>query len=95
MTKTTGLQLQLKKCFFSTAIDYLGHTIRPEALRFAAKTRDSIHGFKAAKNISELRFFFRLCIVYRRFVVNFSRIVAPLKAKLKKGEPKSFELDEN
>lgn len=44
-------------------------------------------------SVSELRSFLGLCNVYKWFVPNFAPLAAPLKMKLKKGEPLQFWMD--
>lgn len=86
--KDAGLCLKLNKCrFFTQAVDYLCHIAHPGKLEVASKNTDAIVGFKEPSTKTELRSFFRLCNVYRRFVPNISRVAALLKNLLKKEVP--------
>lgn len=56
--KSAGLILTLYKCFFFTsAIDYLGHTIRHGTQEVATKTTDAMRGFRLPTKIIDLRSF--------------------------------------
>lgn len=81
--QAAGFSLKLSKChFFTRAVDYLGHTIRPGLLEVATKNTAAIEGFREPRNQTPVRSFLGLCNVYRRFVPNFERVTAPLNAML-------------
>ena len=83
--KEAGFSLKLKKCkFFATYVDYLGHVTRPGRLEVATKNTEAVKRFKEPTTQTELRSFLGLCNIYRRFVPNFARIAALLKAFLRK-----------
>ena len=90
-----GLTLRIEKCkFLHTTIDYLGHVIRPGKLHVASKNVEAVRNFAPPRTITELRSFLGLCNVYRRFVRDFAEKATPLNRKLRKGEPTSFELND-
>jgi len=48
------------------------------------KTTDAIKSFPTPKTVKQIRSFLGLANCFRKFVMNFSRIAAPLNALLKK-----------
>ena len=54
----------------------------------------SLRDAKPSTNRTGLRSFLGLCNVYRRFIENFTKIAGPLNKLLRKGQPETFELDE-
>ena len=81
-----GFSLKLKKCdFLKNKVYYLGHVVRPGKLAVAQKTNKAVEEFRLPETQTHIKSFLGLCNGYRRFVPNFARIAAPLKALLKKG----------
>lgn len=87
-----GVTFKLKKCdSFTETINYQGHVIRPRGLEFASHTTDAIRELQPPTSLTELRSFFGLCTVFRRFVPQFVRVAVPLKRQLRKVQPSTFE----
>lgn len=91
MLSNADVTLKLKNVsFFEETIDYLGHVICPVKLGIATRTTEPMKGLKRPTNIRELRSFFGLCNVLRRFVETFAKISTPLNKKLQKYQPFTF-----
>ena len=60
--------------------------ISPGKLEVTQRGKDAVERAIHPTTVSELRSFLWLCNVYQRFVKGFTRIAAPLKKKLMKGE---------
>ena len=90
--RSAGVSLKLKKCkFFTNAVEYLGHTIRPGRLEIDEAHTKALKEAKPPKTKSALQFFLGLANVYRRFVRGFTNIAAPLNRLLKNGMPDKLE----
>ena len=84
----TGITLKLAKFpFFTDAVKYLGHVIRPGTLAVDEVATAAVTKTKPPKTQKELCSFLGLCNVYRRFVPNYSHVATPLNAFLKEGQP--------
>lgn len=93
LLQTAGVLLNLAKCtLVDSAASYLGHNIRPGQLDVDERNLVAINRVTAPKNKTELRFFFDMCRLYRRFVPGFAKIAALLNKKIGKGELFEFEL---
>ncbi|GBG77118.1 hypothetical protein CBR_g23444 [Chara braunii] len=83
--REANFKINAKKCEWAkTQVLYLGHVldgdgIKPEDSKIAA-----IRDWPTPRTLTELRSFLGLANYYRKFVRNFSTIVAPLRRLLKK-----------
>ena len=79
-----GLTLNLSKCIFATReIFHLGHIIDERGIRPGQEKVRALRDF-VIKDIKSLRGFLGLASFFRRFVMNFGALAAPLHALLKK-----------
>lgn len=87
-----GVTLMLKKCWFYTNTSaYIGHVIWPRKLEVASYTTEAIKQLKESPNVPELCLFVGLWNVFRRFIPDLVRIVAPHNSKLQNDQAKEYE----
>ena len=81
-----GLVVNLAKCEFAKAsVTYLGHEIGQGRVAPRSAKVQAIMDFPSPSSKKEVLRFLGMCGFYRKFVPNFSEVVAPLTDLLKKG----------
>ena len=80
------LFVNLEKCEFHTRrTEFLGYIVTPDGLSMDSSRVATIQEWPEPESVREIRIFVGFVNYYRRFVHNFSRIVAPLNEMTKKG----------
>ena len=74
-----NLKLKPSKCFFcQKEVKFLGHIASEAGVRPDPPNVEAIQQIPAPKNIKQVRSFVGAATHYRKFIMNFSRIAAPL-----------------
>lgn len=82
--KDAGLTINFEKCeFCKPSLTYLGYVIDRNGLHTDPKKVDAISRYPKPKTVTEVKRFLGLCSWYRRFVPDFSTIVAPISNLIK------------
>ena len=88
LLKEAQLKINPEKCHFCTnKIQFLGHVISGQGIQPDPAKIEKIINLNAPFNVKQLRTVLGLFSYYRRFVKNYSKLVAPLNDLLKKDVP--------
>jgi hypothetical protein len=80
------LYTKFSKCeFWIKEVPFLGHMVSPEGITVDPDKVKEVLEWKLPTTVSEVRSFLGLVGYYRRFILNFSKIVKPITELLKKG----------
>jgi hypothetical protein len=80
------LYAKINECsFYQEQIHYLGHIISEQGIAMDPNKIESIRGWRAPKNVSEIRYFMGLACYYRRFIEGFIKIDHPITFLQNKG----------
>lgn len=77
--RAAGLKLNPKKCVLGeTKVEFLGHVIDGQGLHMDPAKVQAVVNYRLPRSRSELRTFLGMCSYYRKFVLGFSKVAAPL-----------------
>lgn len=83
-----GLKLKPSKCYFAQSeVKYLGHIVTENGIAPCPDKCAAVKEFPTPVDVKSLRGFLGLANYYRKFVLGFSKIAAPLNALLRKDAP--------
>ena len=83
-----GLSIKLSKCVFDApCMEFLGMIIGQGEVRMDEKKLDAIKEWKPPTSVKGIRSFTGFANFYRKFIPDFSNIIAPLNLLTRKGEP--------
>lgn len=82
------LYAKASKCeLCRSKVTFLGHVVDQHGLRMEPEKVVAINEWPVLRNVKEVRMFLGLAGYYRKFVMNFSTIAAPLTSLLKSDNP--------
>ena len=82
------ISIKLSKCVFDAlCMEFLGMIIGQGEVRMDEKKLDAIKEWKPPTSIKGVRSFTGFANFYRKFIPDFSNIIAPLNLLTRKGEP--------
>jgi hypothetical protein len=80
------LYAKFSKCeFWIKEVPFLGHVVSPEGIVVDPSKVKEVLEWKSPMTVSKVQSFLRLAGYYRRFILNFSKIVKLVTELLKKG----------
>lgn len=84
--RRAGLYAQMKKCeFFKTETTFLGVIVGREGIRMDPRKVETIQNWPTPTCLTDVQAFIGFSNFYRRFVRDFSKIIAPMVGLTKKG----------
>lgn len=81
-----NLKVQLDKSeFLCKEVAFLGHIITPEGIKPNPSKIKAVQEYPLPKTVKEIKSFLGLVGYYRRFILNFAKVLTPFTRCLKKG----------
>ena len=91
--ENAGVAIRLDNCeFFTAAVNYLEHFVRPGLVELANKNSAAIQESAEPRTLTQMRSFLGMCNVCRRFFPNFARVASQLNDLLKKAPRQSYQI---
>ncbi|HEV7736493.1 MAG TPA: reverse transcriptase domain-containing protein [Chlamydiales bacterium] len=86
--RANGLYASEKKCFFhKDRVEFLGYVLSPEGLRMDEAKVKVIQDWPEPRKVKDVQSFLGFANFYRRFILDYSRIVVPLTRLTRKSMP--------
>jgi len=90
-----GLHLKPEKCHFHVQeVDYLGLVITPGGIRMQQSKVDTIQNWQSPTSVKGVQEFLGFANFYRRFILNYSSVVAPSTRLTRKDTPFVWESEQ-
>ncbi|XGW34292.1 hypothetical protein V3C99_018270 [Haemonchus contortus] len=84
--RSANLKLNPKKCILmEPKVEFLGHVLDRDGLHADPKKISAIREYPTPQTRSELKTFLGMCSYYRKFILRFSKIAAPLHEMTSEG----------
>uniref|UniRef100_A0A0N5BUR8 RNA-directed DNA polymerase n=1 Tax=Strongyloides papillosus TaxID=174720 RepID=A0A0N5BUR8_STREA len=90
--KEIGMKAKLRKCnFWQKKVEFLGHYVSKDGIEINQKKVEAINKLTIPKNRKELRAFLGATNYFRRFILNYAKLAAPLTKLLSEKEEYSWK----
>ena len=90
-----GIHLKPEKCKFHVQeVDYLGLVITPGGLKMQDEKVATIRDWEDPENVKDVQSFLGFANFYRRFILNYSKVVAPMTKLTGKSVPWQWETEQ-
>ena len=78
---------ETKCALFLSQVEFLGHIVTAEGISVQPGKVDAVRDWPQPKTVTELQQFLGLCNYYRRFIVGYAKVAAPLTDLLRGKSP--------
>ena len=90
-----GIYLKPEKCrFHIQEVDYLGLVIKPGGLKMQDEKVATIRDWEDPEYVKDEQYFLGFANFYRRFIINYSKVVAPIMKLTGKIVPWQWETEQ-
>ena len=86
LQELTSVVSLVSKCeFWHTEVRFLGHVVSASGVLVDPEKVEAVMSWERLKSVFEIRSFLRFAGYYKRFIEDFSRLVAPMTRLTRKG----------